>query len=96
MLTTVGPCLSASSVKSGSSRPCATSTEGKPSSRQINSTLHQNGPRNRIGRKPRRNPGTGEPDRFDNGGCRVYLRYSTASAMYFTLSAGASPTTVTQ
>src|SRR2546425_9504493 len=39
MLTTVGPCLSASSVKSGSSRPCATSTEGKPSSRQINSTL---------------------------------------------------------
>src|SRR5882762_11972403 len=40
ILTTVGPCLSASSVKSGSSsRPCATSTEGKPSSRQTNSTL---------------------------------------------------------
>ena len=26
----------------------------------------------------------------------LYLRYSTALAMYFTLSAGASPTTVTQ
>src|SRR5207302_4247372 len=39
MLTTVGPCLSASSVKSGSSRPCASSAEGSPKSSRINSTL---------------------------------------------------------
>src|SRR5262249_47455821 len=39
MLTTVGPCFSARSVKSGSSRPCACSAEGSQRSSQTSNTL---------------------------------------------------------
>ena len=83
-------------MKSGSSRPYAMSAEGKPSNRQMNSTLAI---KMILGIEPAENrdtsrlPGAG-PILMEVAG--FYLRYSTALAMYFTLSAGASPTTVTQ
>jgi len=93
MLTTAGPAFSTSSVKSGNSRACAWAPSGSSSSSHRSSIFFIVTFLCCVLRSV--------TEKF---GCApaaaavliTALRYSTDSASFFTLSAGASPTTVTR